>query len=322
MNKLVVSMLAVAAVLSACSKDDDEKGGGKVEKLVTPELASVYVGESTPFTGGLSVLPCLKGTSTYYGNFNKTDELNTRNPFYGISKGEVVSLLIPVKLPLGTYNFVYWGVTKNASSDSIFGASAIQDPPLRIGTNLAQSDYRLRKYNNPDTTYYPVFDYVFARQDIVVGTDKMEATLARAVAGLKVTLINQNGTKINPGIASARILVGSIAYQMNYYTATPSDFTKTIAFPIAVSADSLQMSANSTVMLFPSGNAPLLTILLTLKNGQVKKYQKPLAAPFTAGNRLTLTITMGEIFSGGTSSEGFEVKDWKETTETINFLPG
>lgn len=325
MNKLVISIVAVAAALSACSKDDDDKGGGEGgsgEKLITPELASMSLSPTNPFTGGLSVLPCLEDTSIYYGNFNKGDELNARNAFYGIGKGSVVSPLIPVKLPLGTYNFVYWGVTKNAPTDSIYGAAAIQDPPLRIGTNLAQLSYALRKYSSSDTTYYPVFDYVFARQEVVVGTDKMEAILSRAVAGLKVTLVNTNGVKINPSIASAQILIGSIASRMNYYTAVPDDFTKTVSFPLTVSADSLQMSANSTVMLFPSGNSPLLTIQLTLKNGQVKKFQRALAAPLTAGNRLTLTITLGELYSEGTPGDGFEVKDWTETSETIDFPAG
>ena len=68
---------------------------------------------------------------------------------------------------------------------------------------------------------------------------------------------------MNPSIASVRILIGNIASRLDYYTAEPSDFTKTIEFPLSMSADSLSMSANSTVMVFPSADNPPLTILLT-----------------------------------------------------------
>lgn len=164
----------------------------------------------------------------------------------------------------------------------------------------------------------PVYDYLHAVNPIKVGTDKMQATLKHAVAGLKVTLTNKNGDKMDSNIASARILVGNIASRLNYYTAEPSDFTKTVAFPLSMSADSMSMSANSTVMVFPSSANPPLTILLTLKNGQVKHFQKPLANTLTAGNRLSLTITLGDIYSEETSANGFEVANWTESSETID----
>ena len=80
---------------------------------------------------------------------------------------------------------------------------------------------------------------------------------------------------MDASIASARILVGNIASRLDYYTAEASDFTKTVAFPLTMSTDSMSMSANSTVMVFPSSDNPPLTIMLTLKNGLVKRFRKP-----------------------------------------------
>lgn len=323
MNKLVVSMFAAIIVFAGCSKDDEDKGGnGNGEKLITPELATMATTSNTSFTGVLLVHPCLEDTSIYYGNYNKKDALSSIYAYYTIGNGSVVADPIPVKLPLGDYNFIYWGICKNSQVDSTYNDVAVNDPPLRIGTNLAELNYTLRKENYSDTTYFPVFDYVFARQDIVIGTDKMQATLARVVAGLKISITNSDGSKMDQSIASTRILVGSIANQMNYYTSVPSDFTKTVAFPLSMSADSLTMSANSTVMMFPSGNSPLLSILITLKNGQVKKFQKPLDNTLSAGNRLTLNIKLGDLYSEGGASDGFEVEDWTESTETIDFPAG
>lgn len=177
----------------------------------------------------------------------------------------------------------------------------------------------LRKESYSDTTYTPVYDYLHAIDPIDIGSEKMQATLKRAVTGLKITLVNKDGDKMDESIVSARILIGDIASRLNYYTAEPSDFTKTVAFPLDMAADSMSMSANSTVMVFPSADNPPLTILLILKNGQVKRFQKPLANALVAGNRLTLNVTLGELYSEETSSDGFKVENWTETTENIDF---
>ena len=168
----------------------------------------------------------------------------------------------------------------------------------------------------------PVYDYLHAVNPIKVGTDKMQATMKHATAGLKITLTNKDGNKMDASIASARILVGNIASRLDYYTAEASDFTKTVAFPLTMSTDSMFMSANSTVMVFPSSDNPPLTIMLTLKNGLVKHFRKPLDNALIAGNRLTLNITLGELYSEETSSDGFEVENWTESTETIDFPAG
>lgn len=327
MNKLIFSTLLIAAFLCSCSKDDDcdcnTTGNG--EKLISPELEAMTVASdasTTPFTGALMVYPCLGDTTLYYGNYNNRGTLSVVNAMYTISNGSIATAALPVRLPLGDYNFLYWGIPKNSQADSTYDHSSINEPGLRLGANLSTLALSLRKTSYSDTTYTPVFDYLHATGTIKVGTEKMKATLKRAVAGLKITLTNKNGDKMSESIASARILVGNIAGQLNYYTAQPGDFTKTVMFPLTMAADSLSMSANSTVMLFPSAANPPLTILLSLKNGLVKRYQKPLANPLTAGNRLSLDITLGELYSEETTSDGFDVQNWTESNEVIDFPAG
>lgn len=322
MSKLIVYMLTAVMLFASCSKDDDKSVSINPEKLITPELESMAVSNGSAFTGALTVLPCHEDTSIYFGNFTTRDALSPIYATYTIGNGSIANSLQPVKLPLGNYNMVYWGVPKNSAPDSTYGGVAIIDPPLRIGSNLDDLYFALRKESNRDTTYYPVYDFVYAVNPIEIGVGKLKASLKRTVAGLKITLVNRGGAKIDPNIASARILVGSIADRLNYYTAVPEYFSKTVAFPLTMSADSLSMSPNSTVMVFPSGENPLLTIQLILKNGDEKKFQKPLANSLTAGNRLNLTITLGDLFSEETSSDGFEVENWTESSETIDFPNG
>lgn len=324
MNKLVFSTLLLAVFLGSCSKDDDCQCVSGND-LISPELAdmTVVTGDvTTAFTGVLMVYPCQEDASVYYGNYTIKGDLWPVNATYSIKDGSVYKATNPVRLPLGDYNFLYWALAKNSQTDSVYDASAIKEPGLRLGSDLSDLYLTMYQEDYSDTTYMPVYDYLHAINPIKVGTDKMQATLKHAVAGLKVTLTNKNGDKMDSSIASSRILVGNIASRLNYYTAEASDFTKTVAFPLSMSADSMSMSANSTVMVFPSSDNPPLTILLTLKNGQVKHFQKPLASALTAGNRLNLSITLGDLYSEETSSDGFEVLNWTESSETIDFPGG
>lgn len=325
MNKLVYSTCLMIAVLCSCSKDDDCNKNGQGETLITPELDNMLVetdASTSAFTGALMVYPCLEDTTLYYGNYNKGGSLVPINAMYTIKDGAVYTASLPVRLPLGDYNFLYWGIPKNSQADSTYDATSINEPGLRLGANLSGLYLSLRKASYNDTTYNPVFDYLHAVAPIKVGTEKMKATMKRAVAGVKITLVNKDGSKMDESIASARILIGDIASRLNYYTAEPSDFTKTVSFPLTMATDSMSMSANSTVMVFPSAANPPLTIILGLKNGQMKHYQQPLENALSAGNRLTLNITLGKLYSEETSADGFEVENWTETSETIDFPGG
>lgn len=324
MNKIVFSTLLMAVFLGSCSKDDDCHCVNN-DDLISPELAemSVSTGTSTTaFTGVLMVYPCMADSSIYYGNYTIKGDLWPINATYTIKDGSVYKATVPVRLPLGDYNFLYWGLSKNSQTDSVYGDAAIKEPGLRLGADLSDLYMTMYEDNYKDTTYMPVYDYLHAVSPIKIGTDKMQATMKHATAGLKITLTNKDGDKMDASIASARILIGNIASRLDYYTAEASDFTKTVAFPLTMSADSMSMSANSTVMVFPSSDNPPLTILLTLKNGLVKHFRKPLDNALIAGNRLTLNITLGELYSEETSSDGFEVENWTESTETIDFPAG
>ena len=107
-----------------------------------------------------------------------------------------------------------------------------------------------------------------------------------------------------------------IAEKLNMYTAAPVNQTKTVSFPLVLSADGTQMS-NATVMLFPSSAKPMFKLIIKLKNGNTKVYQQPLNAPLKANNKLTLTLTLGDIFSEETSG-GFTIDNWQEENETID----
>lgn len=310
-------MTLSAIALGSCTKDDCEPTVETPKELITPALEYVSLSSRTPFTGALIVAACDANSSVYFGNYNKEGQLTPIHAFYTIGDGSIAASVLPVKLPVGEYNLIYWGVPKGTEGDSIYGAVAVNEPAFRIGKDMQDESYSLRKYRQPDTTYYPVFDYVFAVKPIQIGTEKMAAQLQRVTAGLKISLDAKDKGPIDPSIASARVLVSNIATSLDYYTATPSDFSKTISFPLTKSEDGLSMSANSTVMLFPSAQNPDITIVLTLKNGNEKTYRRTLTNAFYAGTRLTLTVTLGEIFSEETSSNGFEVTNWNEQTETI-----
>lgn len=319
MNKLYVSMLSVIVLLGSCVKEDDKSGGKDEGKLITPEIANMSVSASAAsFSGALTVLPCMDESSIYYGNYNDQDELTPLFPNYVILDGVVARSPVSVRLPAGGYNFLYWGVDHNTGADSTYANVAIGEPGLRIGADLKDLSYSLRKENR-DTTYFPVYDFVHAVTPIQVGTDEMRAVLDRVVAGIKISIVNQDGTPISSSVASTRILIGSIANQLNYYTAEPADFSRTVAFSLTKSADSLSLSANSTVMVFPSGESPLLTIILYLKNGQEKYYRKTLSGPLVAGNRLTLEVALGDLLVEEGPSTDFEVKSWTEKSENIDF---
>lgn len=92
------------------------------------------------------------------------------------------------------------------------------------------------------------------------------------------------------------VRVTNIAGELNFYTGAPQGNPRTVAFPLVRSVDSTQMS-NATVMLFPSFGKPEFQMSILLKNGNVKSFKQTLNAPLTANSKLTLTLTLGDIFS-------------------------
>lgn len=54
--------------------------------------------------------------------------------------------------------------------------------------------------------------------------------------------------------------------------------------------------SNATVMLFPSFGKPEFQMSIILKNGNVKSFKQTLNGPLEANSKLTLTLTLGDIF--------------------------
>ena len=69
--------------------------------------------------------------------------------------------------------------------------------------------------------------------------------------------------------------------------------------------------------MFPSFGTPELQVFITLANGKTKTFKQKLNAPLEANNKLTLSLSIGDILEE--EDEGsFTVDDWNETSEEIN----
>lgn len=315
MKKLVLIILVGAGMLWSCSKDDDPVI--VADTLITPEFRLASVISEIPFTGALGVAPCVQNSSTYFGNYNSSGVRTPVYALYTVGKGNVLPSQNPVRLPAGMYDFVYWGVTQNDAADPAYPGARVDGPTFTLDTNLEDQAFKL--YPNPmDTTYGPVYDYVYAKQSINVGVDTMGTLLHRVTAGLKIVLTGKDGT-IDPNIMNINVHVGNIAYELNYYTGKASDFTKTIGFPLSESADGTELGTNSTVMLFPSAPNPPVTLVVTMTNGAVQTFRQNLTNTLSPGTRLTLRATIGDILVEETNPGGFNITGWTEQTETIDF---
>ena len=219
-----------------------------------------------------------------------------------------------VSLPVGKYNIVYWGTPKY--EEPIHTTPAIDEPGLSIGSDLSKLYFGLRQYNK-DTTYIPVYDLVHTNKEVNIGQEDLEANMERVVAGLKVIVKTKNNAVINSNITDMQVLIGGIAEKINLYTAEPENKTKTVKFDLVRSVDNTEMS-NAMVMVFPSAPNPLLTLLITLKDGSVHTLSKNLESTLVANTRLTVNIVIGDIFAGG-SSGNFTIDNWNESSETIEF---
>lgn len=312
--KKYIFLFSILMVWSACTEED--RSSCIPDDLVTPDISVELEADTSAFTGILQVLPCEPKSSVYYGNYNASG-LTPFNANYTLSNGIVIAAAPPVKLPVGTYNMLYWGVPAATSEDPTYDGMAIKEPPLSLGADLSTLYFQLWPYNSPDTTFYPVYDYAHAVVPIHIGSEKMKASLKRATAGLIIILKNKNGSAFDRSIDSVRIQVGSIAQKLNYFTAVAEDMTSTVSFPLTFNTDSTQMSV-PTVMLFPSAPNPLVQVIVMLKNGSSKVFEKNMNNTLTAGEKLTLNITLDTIFDTENQSEGFTITDWIEKNENMD----
>ena len=267
-----------------------------------------------PFTGVLSIAPCTEGTSIYYGNY-----VNSKlSPFYGyyfVQNGELYASDSnrELYLPLGNYEMLYWGTPKY--EEPIYAYPAVREPTYNIGGDLAQQDFSLLKMSDTDA-YYPTYDLVFACHRVTVGAEDLDAALKRVVAGLKVILKDKDNQVLSTEITNVEVRVTNIYEKLNAYTAEPHGDPCTVSFPLVRSTDGLQMS-NGIVMLFPSAGIPELQLNISLADGQVKHISQQLKQPLEANNKLTLTISIGDIFEEE-GSGSITVDEWNENHEEID----
>ena len=62
---------------------------------------------------------------------------------------------------------------------------------------------------------------------------------------------------------------------------------------------------------------PEFQLAIILKNGNVKSFRQALSSPLDANAKLTLTLSLGDIFSEESSGD-FTVDDWNEKNENID----
>ena len=307
---------AALALLAVGCDDDSASNGGENTELIAPALyMDVVTGDGNkPFTGVLSIAPCTEGTSIYYGNY-----VNSKlSPFYGyyfVQNGELYDSDSnrELYLPVGNYEMVYWGTPKY--EEPIYAYPAVREPAYSIGGDMAQQDFTLLKMSDSDA-YYPTYDLVFACHSVKVGTEDLDTALKRVVAGLKIILKDKDGQVLSTEITNVEVRVTNIYEKLNAYTAEPHGNPCTVAFPLVRSTDGLQMS-NGIVMMFPSVGIPELQLNITLADGQIKHINQQLQQPLEANNKLTLTISIGDIFEEETSGS-VTVDEWNENHEEID----
>lgn len=316
--KRLMLFAALALFMASCVKDDDcPKAVVDANALITPKLYATVENSSntqSPMTGILTVAPCQPNSAIYFGNYVE-GKLTPFDGYYNVKNGDFYQEAInrEISLPAGPYNMVYWGTPKYETP--IYANPAVRDPVYVIGQDMSRQTFSMFRMSK-DTTYYPVFDMVYAVKATNIGTENLSAALKRTVAGLKVIVKDRDNGILSASIDSMYVHVTGISTALNFYTAQPVPTTGTVAFPLIRSTDGTQMS-NATVMLFPSIGKPVFKLFILLKNGTLKSFQQSLETPMTANTKLTLTLTLGDIFSEE-SSGSFTIENWNEQTQTID----
>lgn len=306
--------LPLLALLASCGKDEDcDKTNPKPEDLVTPALyATIQQNTTDPYSGPLEVLPCQTDGSVYVGNYTVTGSQTPVPAYYSIENGIGKSKNAPLRLPVGTYNVIYWGYPTFFNTTD----AALSDPTLIIGEELHGTSLGLRKVP-VDTVYYPVHDLVYGTQTINIGKDDLQAHLTRATAALGVVTTETNGNAFSEAIDSMWVYISNIYSDLNYFSAQPEGTFKTIRFGLTPSADRKEFS-NEFISVFPSQPNPMFQIFVQLKNGNIKHYQQKLTSQLTAGTKTTVNLSMDGVLLEEGSTGGFQVDKWKEQNDSIH----
>lgn len=312
--KNLITFAVLAAFLASCSDDDNSKTENG--DLISPRIdmnVSTTSGQS-PLTGILTIVPCQPNSSIYYGNY-VGGKLTPLYGYYHIKDGTFFDEAFnrELSLPTGTYNMVYWGTPQY--KEPTYAYPAIKDVSYIIGDDMSKKAFGLRKIS-ADTIYYPVFDLVHTTQPAKIGTEDLSASLQRVVTGLKVIVKDKDNGILSSSIDSTAVRITNISSELNFYTGAPQGVPLTVAFPLVRSVDGTKLS-NATVMMFPSIGKPEFQLTIILKNGTIKQFKQMLNGPLNANNKLTLTLTLGDIFSEE-SSGNFTIDNWNEESQTID----
>lgn len=311
----MILFAALAAFMASCS-DDGCPQSENADGLVSPKIemsVSTATGQS-PLTGILTVAPCRANSSIYFGNYIDS-KLTPLDGYYQVKDGTFYTEANnrEISLPTGIYNMVYWATPKY--EEPIYAYPAVKEPALAIGADISKQAFSLFKIS-ADTIYYPAFDLVHAVQPANIGSEPLKASLSRMVTGLKVIVKDKDNGILSSSIDSMAVRVTNIAGELNFYTGQPQGALRTVAFPLVRSVDGTQMS-NATVMLFPSIGKPEFQLTIMLKNGTVKQFKQYLNSPLNANTKLTLTLTLGDIFSEESSGD-FTIDNWNEVSQEID----
>lgn len=314
MKKLLL-LAALMAIVFSCA-DDNPPVRVDSTSLITPQLNMLVstTGGVSPLTGVLTITPCQPNSSTYFGNY-VNNILTPLYAYYYVKDGTYYedSVNRVISLPAGAYNMIYWGMP--VYEEPQYTNPIVREPAYSIGADMSQQKFSLVKMA-ADTTYYPAFDMVHAVKAADVGTEPLSASLERVVAGLKVIVKDQDNGVLSSSISDMTVCVTNIASELNFYTGKPQGNPCSVSFPLQRSVDGTEMSC-ATVMLFPSYGKSEFQLYITLKNGTVKTFKQVLSSPFDANTKLTLTLTLGEVFSEE-STGNFTVSNWNEYSESIS----
>ena len=204
--------------------------------------------------------------------------------------------------------------------DTLHLQASVSSPSYSIGSDMANESWALRPYKTGDTLYRPVYDLAHCAKEVEIGAEDIAVPLERAVAAIQVILNAPSGGTLHTDIDTIFAYIGDIANEINFITAEPTDFSKTIGFSLSMAAD--RQSASSFIMkTFPSAPNPLFTLRVYLKNGEVKEYSQRLSNQLLANSKISLTLEGNVIFSETTSSSGFQINNWQEENEQIDLPP-
>ncbi len=302
--------LPLLALLASCDKDEDCNITNP-EDLVSPALyATLQQTTTDPYTGPLEVLPC-ETNGAYVGNYTPAGQQTPAPAYYAIKNGTGQSKNYPLRLPIGTYDVIYWGYPEFYNTSDAY----LADPRLIIGEELHGTSLGLRQVGS-DTVYYPVHDLVYGTQNINIGEEDLQAHLKRVSAALGVVASETNGNAFSSAIDSMWVYISGIYSDLNYFSAQPEGSFKTIRFGLTPSADHKEFS-NEFISVFPSQPNPMFQIFVQLNNGTIKRYQQKLSSQLSAGTKTTVTLSMDGVLLEEGNTGGFQVDKWKEQNDSI-----